>query len=107
MTQTSYCPICRKNVMTNRGKFSYLLAFLLALTGIGLIVYILYYIDRKPNYCVHCGTVCKVPKLENQIEQEEYQKASINTKKMYYCPYCGEKLEREYAKFCYKCGSKI
>ena len=107
MTRMSYCPNCKRNVIINRGKFSYLLAFLLALTGIGLIIYILYYIDRKPNHCVHCGTVCQVPKLENQIEQEEHQKGSIVTKKIYYCPYCGERLEREYAKFCYKCGSKI
>ena len=112
MTSYGYCPNCNKNVTTKREQFRYLLAFLLAFTGIGLIIYLLYYIDRKPNHCIHCYTVCQAPKSEIQLEQKEEtgyqivkQKSEVQLK---FCPNCGVEVgDRGEIKYCALCGSSV
>ena len=60
-----YCPSCEKNTLTKREDFSFLLAFLLAFTGLGLVIYILYHIDKKKDHCIHCETKCLPKHLNN------------------------------------------
>lgn len=116
MTTIRYCPNCKRNVNAKREQFRYLLAFLLAFTGIGLIIYILYYIDRKPNHCILCNTVCQAPKSESQLEQKveqieetEYQVLKQNHEtQLKFCPNCGVEVgERGEIKYCALCGSSI
>lgn len=116
MASYGYCPNCKKNVTTKREQFRYLLAFLLAFTGIGLIIYILYYIDRKPNHCIHCNSVCQAPKSDiRQIqkvehkEETEYQVLKQNHEaQLKFCPNCGVEVgERGEIKYCALCGSSI
>ena len=116
MASYGYCPNCKQNVTTKREQFRYLLAFLLAFTGIGLIIYILYYFDLKPNHCIHCNSVCQAPKSENQLEQKVEQKEEIEYQiakqtheaQLKFCPNCGVEVgERGEIKYCALCGSSI
>ena len=115
-----YCPNCKTNTITERDNFSFLLAFLLAFTGLGLVIYILYYIDKKKDRCVHCGVKClpKLPDniqttsiypLQNESNQLLQFKPNEPTKsKVYFCHNCGTDLgDREDIKFCALCGSNI
>ena len=117
---TMYCPSCRDEVFTKREDFSYLLAFLLAFTGIGLIIYILYYIDKKKDRCVTCDMMCLPRKsIENQIDSEEQEKKNSTPKSpefkpieleksKNFCHNCGEEAgEREGIKYCALCGISI
>jgi hypothetical protein len=112
MTSMGYCPNCKKNVLKKRESFSYLLAFLLALTGIGLVIYILYYIDKKPKYCVYCDTLCEPVRLESNLK--ESQKVEFNDSKLLinnkakFCFNCGIEIDyRSDTKFCHLCGYNI
>jgi hypothetical protein len=115
-----YCPNCKTNTITERDHFSLLLAFLLAFTGLGLVIYILYHLDKKKDRCVHCGVKC-LPKqpdtiqntviypLQNgsnqllQFKSNEPPKSKVN-----FCHNCGTDLgEREDIKFCALCGSSL
>ena len=115
-----YCPNCERNTFTKRGNFSYLLAFLLAFTGLGLIIYILYYLDKKQNRCTYCETVCipripndKQPNLKGQIEeipkeQLEFKPMVSNEVKASYCSSCGGNIgDREGIKYCALCGTHV
>ena len=112
MTSMGYCKNCKKNVSKKRESFSYLLAFLLAFTGIGLVIYILYYIDKKPKYCVYCDTLCDPVQLESNLK--ETQKVESNEPKLLadnkarFCFNCGTEIDpRNDTKFCYLCGNSI
>lgn len=99
-----YCPNCEKNTNTKRDNFSFLVAFILAFTGIGLIIYILYHLDKKPNRCVYCETVCQPRKMNdkqissiqqlqnnanNYLESQPLETGEI---KVNYCHNCGTEL---------------
>jgi len=111
MTSKGYCPNCKKNVEKKKGSFSFLLAFLLALTGIGLIIYILYYLDRKPKYCKLCDTKCEKLQVEvksQQIKEQEFSQTKITDEKVQFCHNCGTQIEfREDAQFCNYCGDNV
>lgn len=115
-----YCPNCQKNVLTKREDFSFLLAFILAFTGIGLVIYILYYIDKKPNRCVHCEALCELKLAHHQQEtpqkrlednsnaQLEYNPLENKIQKTRFCHNCGTEIaDREGIKYCALCGSTI
>lgn len=115
-----YCPNCEKNTLTKREDFSFLLAFLLAFTGLGLVIYILYHIDKKKDRCIHCETKCIPKKLnENQTESKyqlqkntpdslEYKPIELEKVKINFCHNCGVELgEREDIKYCALCGSNV
>ena len=111
MTSKGYCPNCKKNVEKKKGSFSFLLAFFLALTGIGLIIYILYYLDRKPKYCKICDTKCEKLQVEVKSQQPkelEVSQTKITDEKVQFCHNCGTQIEfREDAQFCNYCGDNV
>jgi hypothetical protein len=115
-----YCPNCKTNTITERSRFSFLLAFLLAFTGLGLVIYILYHIDKKKDRCGQCGVKCliKQPDYKQNAIAEQLQKGSTqllpvkltepDESKGHFCPNCGSDLgEREDIKYCALCGSGI
>jgi len=117
---TMYCPNCQMDTDTKRENFSYLLAFLLAFTGIGLIIYILYYIDKKKDRCVTCDMMCLPRKsIENQVGSEDQEKIKNTSespdfkpieleKSKNFCHNCGEEVgEREGIKYCALCEISI
>ena len=90
-------------------------------TGIGLLIYIAVYMDKK-NRCIHCNSVCKTQIIENQPisgyqtlsvpNQTQNQKSIIITQsageKPKFCYNCGSELEQgENSKFCRLCGNTI
>ena len=115
-----YCPNCKKNVLTERDDFSFLLAFLLAFTGLGLIIYVLYHLDKKKDRCVYCKMKCE-PKqlnennidigyhLENKAQNSlEYKPIEIEKVIVKYCHNCGIELgDREDIHYCALCGSNV
>lgn len=112
MALLGYCPNCKQNVTKKKGSFSFLLAFLLALTGIGLIIYILYYIDQKPKYCEICHTRCEPPQPENKPRQtKEFEMETpklIMNEKVNFCHNCGTEIEyRNDTEFCDFCGDSV
>ena len=111
MTSKGYCPNCKKNVKKKKVSFSFLKAFFLAFTGIGLIIYILYYLDQKPKYCKICDTKCEPFQAEDKSEQPkelENAQAKITDEKVQFCHSCGTKIEYgEEAQFCNYCGDNV
>ena len=116
-----YCPNCEKITLTKREDFSFLLAFLLAFTGLGLVIYILYYIDKKKDRCIYCETKC-IPKqlndrkntLNSQLQNNsaisslEYKPIELEKVKINFCHNCGVEIgEREGMKYCALCGSSV
>ena len=115
-----YCPSCEKNTLTKREDFSFLLAFLLAFTGLGLVIYILYHIDKKKDRCIHCESKCvpkhlndqkntPTPQLQNssasnslEFKPIELEKTTIN-----FCHNCGVEIDREGMNYCALCGSGV
>ena len=116
-----YCPNCEKNTLTKREDFSYLLAFLLAFTGLGLVIYILYYIDKKKDRCIHCETQCIPTRLNDhrntsnsQLQDSndnnllEFKPIELEKTKINFCHNCGVDIgEREGIKYCALCGSGV
>ena len=107
MTSKGYCPNCKKNVKKKKVSFSFLKAFFLAFTGIGLIIYILYYLDQKPKYCKICDTKCEPLQFEDKSQQPIDPKL-ITDEKVQFCHNCGTQIEfREDAQFCNYCGDNV
>ncbi|MBD3255282.1 MAG: hypothetical protein GF383_09330 [Candidatus Lokiarchaeota archaeon] len=117
-----YCPNCQQNVLTRRENFSFLLAFLLAFTGIGLVIYILYYVDKRPDRCLHCYTKCEVKKkLEDKTsktipkeqlpapreEQQNMLPSLEENLEATFCPSCGVSINGREGIFCAYCGNVI
>ena len=115
-----YCPNCQTDTFTKREDFRYLLAFLLAFTGIGLIIYILYYIDKKKDRCVTCDMMCLPRKaIKKQVDSEDQEQINESSKSpefkpieleksKNFCHNCGEEVgEREGIKYCALCGINI
>ena len=107
-----YCPDCKKNVETQKKSFSFLTAFLLAFTGIGLVIYILSYLDRKSDRCINCEAICQPIQLIEEKKQSVETPQVIPKHKVgmeaQYCPNCGESIadHKEDDKFCQLCGSE-
>ena len=100
-----YCPNCKTDTFTKREDFRYLLAFLLAFTGIGLIIYILYYIDKKKDRCVTCDMMCLPRKLIDSPVNSEDQEQKNNTSRS---PELAQPIELEKSKnFCHNCGEEL
>ena len=118
---TGYCPRCQQQVLLTRKDFDTCLAIVLLLfTGIGFIIYLVYYYGKKEDRCVHCGTQITFSQTQAptafqtqpQIQQSSPSIASseseaLTGKTPIYCTYCGEKLDAVTIKFCPNCGSKV
>ncbi len=118
-----YCEVCKRNVLTKRKDFSLLTAFLLSFTGIGLVIYILYYFDQKRNRCIHCDTICQPKKLitvdinsENQLENNpepasEFKplipKFTLEKSNQSFCSSCGVKFDDRPMNYCTLCGVAV
>ncbi len=119
-----FCENCKTNVPTKRKPFSFLLAFLLSFTGIGLVIYILYYIDQKRDRCIHCETLCQPKKfitteinsdkqLEDKTEQaSEFKplipKFAYEKSNPKFCSSCGVEFDnRLNINYCTLCGVQV
>ena len=112
MKSKGYCPNCKKNVEKKKESFSFLMAFFLAFTGIGLIIYILHYLDQKPKYCKICETKCEPLQVDDKSQQpkelEMLTPKLITEEKIQFCHNCGTQIEfRENAQFCNYCGDNV
>ena len=127
---TGYCPNCQQDVLLVREEFEVCLAiFLLIFTaGIGFIIYLIVYLRRAEDRCVHCGT--KITIIQSHYSQSsshlptqqykynyETQKQQISsatksakkneTEYPKFCAFCGEELKSTEAKFCPNCGTEL
>ena len=117
MPSTGYCPHCQQNVLMAREEMNVALAILLlCCTGIGFVIYLIFYYSKSENKCIHCGSYCQatlpnkssqtVLQLQNQT-QSNTENAKILGKQLKFCPLCGNKLEEGNQNFCPNCGSKL
>ena len=117
MPSTGYCPHCQQNVLMAREEMNVALAILLlCCTGIGFVIYLIFYYRKPENKCIHCGSNCQstlpnnssqtVQQLQNQI-QSNTEIANTLGNQLKFCPLCGNKLDEGSQNFCANCGSKL
>ena len=122
---TRYCPKCKMNVLTTREDIDICLVIILCIftAGIGLLIYLAIYYDKKQTYCVHCKTIVqpvtneqreissdfKSSQMEGYQEIKTYKEnRSFVEENSNFCSNCGVQLsDREGLKYCAFCGSKI
>lgn len=123
-----YCKHCGQNVLLKREEFDWCLATILLIftAGIGLLIYVFYYLSKPENRCVHCNSECYTVLTEGETPQQityqqseqyisqpqihQYSQETVvveNTQTARFCPLCGEKLDQRGAKFCPACGGEI
>ncbi|MFX1315089.1 MAG: hypothetical protein ACFE9T_04445 [Promethearchaeota archaeon] len=110
----SYCPYCKKNVSLSREGINIPLAILLAIFtgGIGLLIYLAIYHKRDKDRCNNCGSQININKALvqpyfNQKSSLKLGMEEVKGDKVYFCPYCGEKLDDRRIKYCSNCGSDV
>ena len=116
----SYCPYCKKNVSLSREGINVPLAILLAIFtgGIGLLIYLAIYHNRDKDRCNNCGSQIDIfqtqstNKMPVQLDINQKYKLKLGMEKIkgvkvYFCPYCGEKLDDRRIKYCSNCGSDV
>ena len=59
-----YCPYCDRLVKGERSAFNWAIFLLLCLTGIGGVVYLVYYLFKSKKVCPICGGKTKRKKPE-------------------------------------------
>ena len=117
MPSTGYCPHCQQNVLMAREEMNVALAILLlCCTGIGFIIYLIFYYSKPQNKCIHCGSLyqANLPNKSSQTTlqlQNHTQSNAENAKtlenQLKFCPLCGNNLDTGNQKFCANCGSKL
>jgi ribosomal protein S27E len=113
-----------------RKEIDVCLAIVLLFTGIGLIIYLIYYFSQKEVRCVHCNSICEPLGYQASTRQLEYQEQtqaqypSSSPQPSYnenynnpeseimgsapkYCPFCGSQLDNREQKFCANCGNTL
>lgn len=114
-----------------RKEIDVCLAIVLLFTGIGIIIYLIYYFMQEEVRCVHCNSICKPLDYKSQDPQQlEYQEPvheysppqnsnMSNTMQHHeqevevvgntpkFCPFCGSKLDNRDQKFCANCGNNL
>jgi len=117
MPSTGYCPHCQQNVLMAREEMNVVLAILLlCCTGIGFVIYLIFYYRKPENKCIHCGSNCqatlpnKSSKTGQQLQNQTQSKAEIakiSGDQPKFCQLCGNKLDEGNQNFCENCGSKL
>ncbi|TFG04002.1 MAG: hypothetical protein EU542_00390 [Promethearchaeota archaeon] len=119
---TMYCEKCQTNVLTKREDLDVGIIILLFIftAGLGVLIYLVVYYDKKANRCIHCNSVCKTMLLEyqkgNQLtsidkngeKNQNYVSVNkIEEKETKFCYNCGTELDERERKFCPFCGINI
>ncbi len=124
-----YCPRCETNVLTAREEIDMCLAIILLIftSGIGLIIYLVYYYSKDENRCVHCRSTCSPHQTgqeisltsptpnpyryiqETQQVQQVQQVQTVNNEVggVKFCNNCGSKINRPNTSFCPFCGTSL
>lgn len=115
-------------MLLKRQEIDWMLALLLLCftCGLGTLVYVLIYLSKPEDRCVHCNTIVEpqIPEFQSQPSQmseahtspvqtsinnrqthQTQHTESQSSKKEMFCPYCGEKIASN-ARFCPGCGAK-
>ncbi|TFG18456.1 MAG: hypothetical protein EU531_00420 [Promethearchaeota archaeon] len=101
-----YCEKCQANVLTKREDLDIGIIIILFIftAGLGVLIYLVVYYEKKSNRCIHCNSICKPMLLEYQNEQN-LASVEETSKKMQNYVYV-TKIE-ENVKFCYNCGTEL
>jgi len=121
-----YCPRCESNVLATREDIDICLAIILAIftSGIGLIIYLIYYYNKEENRCVHCRSICRPQQTGQEIsltspvsnpyhqnreaqQVQLLQTVSNEGEGAKFCINCGVKLIRQDMNYCPLCGANI
>ncbi|MBN1803099.1 MAG: hypothetical protein JW891_16430 [Candidatus Lokiarchaeota archaeon] len=103
-----YCDNCQRNVEPER-DFNGCIFVLLLFTGIGWIIYLIWYAVKEPDLCPFChrGKFLKPPREElKPIMQQAVLIQSESKPSNNFCALCGERLTNT-AKYCPGCGNEI
>ena len=113
-----YCPYCKTNVNLKREGINIPLAILLGIFtgGIGLLIYLAIYYNRAEDRCINCRN--SIFPLQTQVNSSNYKtKSTLTTStkrieevkgdKLFYCAFCGEKLDERNVEFCPNCGGRV
>ena len=116
-----YCEKCQTNVLTKREDLDIGIIILLFIftAGLGIIIYLIVYYDKKPNRCIHCNSICKPMVLEfrndkkvvqvedNRNKMQNYVPINSINEKSKFCYNCGTELDERERKFCPFCGVNV
>jgi hypothetical protein len=113
-----YCPYCKMKVSLKREGINIPLAILLGIFtgGIGLLIYLAIYYNRAEDRCINCRN--RIFPLQTPVNSSTYQTQSkltattgkveeVRGEKLFYCSFCGEKLDERNLEFCPNCGGKV
>ena len=118
---TMYCEKCHTNVLTKREDLDIGIIIILFIftAGLGVLIYLVVYYDKKLNRCIHCNSICKPLLLEDQSNKiiepskETFNYREINStsdrdnNESKFCYNCGTKLDERERKFCPFCGVSV
>lgn len=101
-----YCEKCQANVLTKREDLDMGIIIILFIftAGLGILIYLVVYYDRKPNRCIHCNSICK-PKLVGYKKDKSITPVEEKAGKMQ--NYLSVNDIKEESKFCYNCGTEL
>lgn len=121
--EKGFCHKCGKEVYMKREDIDICLCIILAIftAGIGLLIYMVIYLDKKENRCIHCNSICS-PLMDvrsnpySQNAHQEIPKQIVYTKQMdrnsnytHHSESNNGYEVNDYSepKFCYNCGSHL
>jgi len=101
-----YCEKCQTNVLTKREDLDVGIIILLFIftAGLGVLIYLVVYYDKKPNRCIHCNSICKPMLIEHHNDKKL---VTLEPKSEKTHNYVSIKTINETSKFCYNCGTEL
>ncbi|MEJ2251115.1 MAG: hypothetical protein P8Y97_15860 [Candidatus Lokiarchaeota archaeon] len=126
-----YCPKCAKEVYMKREEINICLCIILAIftAGFGLLIYMVIYLDKKEDRCIHCNSLClpispsnaqQVPRQvvyhsqsknysnSSQISGISKNDQNNDCSEIRYCHSCGNLLhDPDNARYCSFCGAEL
>ena len=114
-TPMGFCPHCKQNVLLRREPIDTELAIILfcCSCGIGFFIYLLIYLSKKQDRCIHCTSRVtsfayeQVQTHGQELPPPKTQIETIESKHAKYCPFCGDQLDSVAQNYCPSCGSKV
>jgi len=115
--EKGYCPKCGKEVYMKREDIDICLCIILAIftAGIGLLIYMVIYLDKKENRCVHCNSIC-IPISNNHSQpfrvKQEVPREVVYSQETRGTSNASQGISKEYednnkVRYCYSCGSLL